>query len=193
MTKKKRLVYGFGVNDADYKICKKVNGKNKMCPFYTTWRNMIKRAHLKSFHLKCPTYSGVSVCEKWRSFMAFRLWMVGQDWRGKQLDKDILIPGNKVYSPESCVFVSAMTNTFMSDRAADRGEWPIGVCFDKRAGRFKAQCANPFKGKNEYVGLFDCPEEAHKAWRRRKNKWAARLAELQSDPRLADILKRKYA
>ena len=56
--------------------------------------------------------------------------MVEQDWEGLQLDKDLLVNGSKVYSRETCVFVSNQVNIFLTERGNDRGEWPIGVNWD---------------------------------------------------------------
>jgi hypothetical protein len=40
--------------------------------------------------------------------------MLGQDYIGKQLDKDIKIEGNKTYSPETCMFVTHRENAIKS-------------------------------------------------------------------------------
>lgn len=115
-TKNKRLVYGVGNNDADYVVEKReeigyVGGKRRrklmwVCPYYQTWKDMIKRCYSTKCQEKFPTYKGCSVSADWHTFSNFKAWMEKQNWEGKQLDKDILIEGNKVYSPETCVFVS---------------------------------------------------------------------------------------
>ena len=85
--------------------------------------------------------------------------MMQQDCEGKHLDKDILFEGNKVYSPDTCVFVDGVVNTFLNDCAATRGEWPLGVCWNERAKKFQSQCCNPFTKNREYIGLFCCPNK----------------------------------
>ena len=87
---------------------------------------MLDRAYSDKYKQRQPTYRDVTVCEEWHSFMRFRAWMVEQDWEGKELDKDILFQGNKVYSPDTCVFVDKAVNLFLTDCAASRGEWPLG-------------------------------------------------------------------
>jgi len=156
-----KLVRGFGVNDADYVVTSGVGTNRKMCPDYAAWRDMLTR-QTPTYWEKNPTYIGVKVCEEWRSFMAFRKWMVAQSWEGKQLDKDLLGDG-KLYSPKTCVFVTSQVNTFTIDSGAARGEFPIGVSRDGK--RFRADCrgATP-----RYLGAFDTPEEAHQAWRKMK-------------------------
>ena len=137
MKKKNKLVYGVGINDVDYPVIKKENGKNVwMCPYYRTWTGMLQRAYSDKLKQKRPTYEDVTVCEEWGSFMRFREWMETQDWKGKHLDKDILFQGNKVYSPDTCVFVDGVVNNFILDSAASRGEWPLGVSWHEQKQKF---------------------------------------------------------
>jgi len=180
----KKLVFGFGINDADYMVQPRgPNGKQLKCPFYHIWCKMLERAYSPKLHAKRPTYIGVTVCEEWRSFMAFRAWMMEQDWEGKHLDKDILVPGNKVYSPDTCVFVAQEINTLLTDSAAKRGDWPIGVCWHKRVGKIFAQIME--NGKKRHLGYFHSPHEAHLAWRKEKVRLVRKAAEECDDPRIA--------
>lgn len=193
-----KLVHGIGHNDADYPVTtyEVIDGKLKqlqMCHFYRAWKRMIARCYSLKFQAKFPTYRGCSVTQEWHSFVAFRAWMLTQPWEGSELDKDILVPGNKVYSPDTCIFVPSHLNMFMTDRAAARGEWPIGVSWQKSAGKYKAYCRNPFTGKQEHLGLFSDPDNAHEAWRKRKHEHACRYADIQSDPRIAQALLTRYA
>jgi hypothetical protein len=192
MRKKNKLVYGFGVNDADYEVQGKINGSRYICQFYRVWNSMIQRCYDPKYQAKYPSYIGCSVAPEWLSFMTFRAWMIERDWQGRQLDKDLLIPGNKVYGPSTCVFASDGLNKFTTDCAAARGEWPIGVHWNKRRGKFAAQCCNPFSGEQEYLGLFTCPDAAHEAWRSRKHELSLQLAAEQTDPRLAAALTTRY-
>jgi hypothetical protein len=192
MQKKTRLVHGIGVNDADYAVSPTINGKQVMCPFYQTWTNMLARCYDPKIQARQPTYVGCEVAPEWLNFMTFRAWMAGQDWRGMHIDKDLLIPGNRVYSPGACAFISRGLNNFATDHAAARGEWPIGVNWHKQIGKFAANCRNPFTGRLEHLGLFICPNEAHEAWRAKKHGHALALAAEQTDPRLAAALSTRY-
>ena len=126
-----KLVYGVGVNDADYVVSINetvgyVDGKRKeklvwICPFYRTWKGMLGRGYSEKLKLKYPSYKDVTVCEEWHLFSTFRAWMDQQDWEGLQLDKDLLVKGNKIYSPETCLFVSGQVNNFVLERGASRG------------------------------------------------------------------------
>ena len=71
--------------------------------------------------------------------------------------------------------------------------YPIGVSLYKRTGRYQAQCENPFTGKNENLGYFSTPEEAHEAWRKRKHELAQLVAATESDPRVVEALKKRYS
>jgi hypothetical protein len=186
------LVQGVGLNDADYPVKPTINGKAVICPFYRTWQNMLERCYSDKFKERQPTYRGCSVHPDWLVFSAFKKWMLSKDWQGKQLDKDILFVGNKVYSPETCVFVSAAINKFLTDRVNHRGEFPIGVSYDKARGKFQTHCSNPFTKKYEHLGRFTCPDLAHEAWRKRKRELALQLADLQTDQRVAAALRVRY-
>lgn len=192
MRKKSKLVYGVGVNDADYEIRYKQDGVVVLCPFYAKWEGMLKRCYCVKYHVKKPTYIDCSVCSEWLNFSNFKAWMEKQDWQGKQLDKDLIFRNNKVYSPDTCVFVDATANAFTTDCKASRGAWPIGVYFDAQSNRFMASCSNPFKKKLERLGSFSCPTEAHQAWKKRKHELACQLAELQTDSRVAAALRTRY-
>lgn len=199
----RKLVCGVGINDADY-VTRKfetvgyVNGKRKRkliwtCPFYRVWDNMLERCYSIKTQERYPTYKGCSVSEEWLTFSVFKNWMEAQDWQDKQLDKDLLFDGNKIYSPETCIFVSGMVNSFTIDSGATRGEWPIGVYWNKGANKFKSQCSNPFTKKIEHLGYFSCEQEAHQAWLKRKLELAKELAATQTDPRVAEALIGRYS
>jgi hypothetical protein len=193
MQKRNMLVCGIGINDADYNVRKGSRVSNKICPFYARWADMIKRCYSEKHKLKSPTYIGCSVCEEWLTFSNFKRWMETQDWQGKDLDKDLLVTGNKVYSPETCVFLDQEINKFTSARDSMRGKYPLGVWFHAINKRFIAECRSPFTGKRGHVGCFDCPEEAHRAWRKRKHELACQLADLQTDDRISNALRKRYA
>lgn len=192
MKKKNKLVFGVGINDADYVVQPTVNGKRGYCPFYQAWVSMLSRCYSEKYQDKKPTYIDCSVCNEWLTFSNFKSWMEQKDWKGKHLDKDLLIEGNKVYSPTTCIFVDRMTNIFTTDSGASRGQFPIGVCFHKRVGKFRACCRNPFTKKNENLGYFTCPNQAHLAWKKRKHELACQLADLQTDERVAKVLRDRY-
>lgn len=195
LRKRNKLLFGVGINDADYNINKheRFDGKFKVtwvCPFYAKWRGMLKRCYSKKYKAKYPTYEGCFTTEEWHLFSSFRKWMLTQDWEGKHLDKDILFSDNKMYGPDVCVFVDAKVNLFMSESSSRRGKYPIGVNLNH--GRFQAMGTSIVSGRQKYLGMYDTPEEAHKAWFTFKLEQAYLLAAEQADKRVAKALLDRY-
>jgi len=110
----RKLVCGVGLNDSEYMIATTIKGKQFRCHYYETWANMFMRCYSEKYQHNRPSYKNCTVCDEWLVFSVFKSWMKKQDWKGKSLDKDILIKDNKIYSPESCSFVSTKENTIMA-------------------------------------------------------------------------------
>ena len=180
------LVQGVGINDAQYCVAPGIDGKTVLCPAYRAWKDMLKRSYSQRCHAMQPTYSGVTVCDEWHSFMSFRRWWIENQIDGWQLDKDIM-SDSREYSPETSIFVPRWLNVFTIDRGAARGNLPIGVIFHKGRGKFRAKCCNPMSKKQEHLGYFDTPEEAHAAWLARKLELA-----LELKPKMDEIDQRIY-
>ena len=181
------LVYGIGINDADYKVRPRVNGGEVSCPYYGTWKRMVQRCYSDNYHSRQPTYIGCTVSNDWLYFTSFKHWMEMQDWKGKHLDKDILVEGNKLYSKDTCAFVSSAANHLFCDTAAKRGKWPIGVTRSKRTKRFISQCKDG-DGRNEYLGSFGDPDSASNAYRIFKSSVIRKVAMTQADSRVIAAL-----
>lgn len=182
--KNRKLVYGVGINDADYAVNPTINGKKVMCKFYRAWANMLQRCYDPKCHAIRPTYVGCTVTEEWHYFMSFREWMLGQNWEGKQLDKDLLVEGNKIYGPEFCVFADQPTNSLFIDSAAARGDLPVGV--DLTFGKYRASLS--VEGKTTHLGCFYTPEEAHNCYLTAKAIKVMSAAYKQDDARIKDAL-----
>ena len=195
---KNYLVCGVGKNDADYNVAiyKNIGGKVTLmfrCPFYKKWRNMIERCYSKTRQSRHPTYIGCTVCEEWLLFSNFKSWMEKQDWQGKELDKDILVFGNKIYSPETCVFVSDRLNSLCSDKSNKERKLLQGCRFCNVTGKYQSQCFDVFKNKKVSLGYFKTQEEAHSAWKLKKLETAMILVEHESDVRLRRALIARYS
>jgi len=204
MPKTKRLVRGIGINDADYVVAKakQINGTSKRvwtCPYYKTWGDMLTRCYLKRYLKRNPSYTGSKVCIEWLIFSNFRNWMRQQQWiqftasgdiEKRHLDKDFLsgTKRGKLYSPDTCVFVSRQLNSFLLDGKAKRGMLPLGVTLATNSRKFQARIRNPFTNKSEYLGSFYTAEEAQAFYVARKQEFAAMLAAEQTDPRIANAL-----
>ena len=157
-----KLVYGFGVNDADYAVKPRINGRQIECPSYTAWAAMLRRCYSDHWLKRHPTYVGVTVCDEWKSFMSFRSWWVDNHVDGWSLDKDLL-SDSKIYSPDTCVYVPQWLNTLTTNCAAARGEFPIGVSFSNIDGKYTARCRHPFRS-TICLGSFNCKDDAYMAW-----------------------------
>ena len=180
-------MYGVAYNDADYTVETGTAGNKQTCPYYRVWRNMIVRCYSDQY----PAYVGCSVCPKWLYFSQFKSWMKTQDWVGKELDKDLLIEGNREYGPNACLFVTRDVNVFAIGKSDLRGTLPQGVTLNKH-GRYIAQGVKE-KGDHGYLGSFSTAEEAHEAWRQAKKLRAIALAAEQTCERTAEAILKRFA
>jgi len=162
----RKPVLGVGINDADYKTIYEEDGKKYRCPFYIKWKDMIRRCYSEKIHKNRPTYEECSVCEEWLTFSNFKCWMEQQDWKGNHLDKDLKVKGNKVYSPDYCLFVSPLVNGLMHENKKTRGKYPLGVSFHKATNKFVVNIS--LNGSSEYLGVFTCVNDAELAYLKRK-------------------------
>ncbi len=189
---KKKLYCGVGVNDVNYKTT--VDGVK--CPYHVRWKKMLMRCYSDKWKDAHPSYVGCTVCVEWLTFSNFRKWIIEQEvihgtLYDMQLDKDIIDPSNKMYSPDKCALVSKRVNTFVLDSGESRGEFPIGVT-RRSNGRFSSSCSSPFGGKIN-LGTFETPEEAHEAWKSQKHIFACQLAKVEHDPRIVMSLSVRYS
>ena len=185
--KVRKLAFGVGVNDTDYAVAPKINSKVVICPYFRAWHNMLKRCYCRSYQKKQPTYIGCVVCDEWLLFSNFKSWMEGQSWQGKELDKDILQPGNKVYSPDKCMFVTRAINSLLHIRVAGRDRHPQGVYWDKTARRYRAEMT--VYGKKRYIGVYATEDAGARAYRAAKAAHIKTIA-LHQTPRLCAALLR---
>lgn len=101
---------------------------------YKVWSSMMERCYSKSFMLKRNSYKDCTVCKEWHNFQNFAKWCNEQqdfDKDGYQLDKDLKVLGNKIYSPTTCLFVTCEVNNFLVGLYPS-GELPLGVYLYKK-------------------------------------------------------------
>lgn len=149
---------------------------------YRTWQSMLVRAYSESYHKDKPTYKDVEVCEEWLNFQNFAKWFYEQEFSEVKddsgnkyhLDKDLLVRGNKVYSPETCCFIPHEINALFTRDSRLKGKF-VGVNFRKSSNKFQARitCC----GIDEHLGYFDRFEEAFKVFKTRKEGLIRDLAE----------------
>jgi len=174
MGRKRSLVCGVGVNDWDGAV--KVDGKD--IREYQLWQNMLERCFCEKYKQKKPTYKDVTCSKEWLSMVTFIedvSQMRGYGLIGWQLDKDILVKGNKLYSKDACCFVPQEVNNLLTKSDRIRGEYPVGVSFRKAKGKFEAYLN--VNGKAKHLGLFNTPEEAFQAYKRAKEAYIKVVAQ----------------
>ena len=197
----RKLVYGIGINDADYSLRsyvgtgKGLDGRRNRrkvwaCPIYAKWVNMLCRCYSAGYQDLYPSYRGCSVTPEWLRFSVFKEWMDSKDWHGKELDKDLLVPGNKLYSPSTCCFISPRLNSFISERDYSEAELPIGVTTQAN-GTFRTKCRD-MNRKQVSLGTYQTKAEAHEAWRVFKLEMAKKHAALENNPAIYDAIVRRY-
>ena len=138
----------------------------------SVWRSMLTRCYSERELRRYPSYKGMLVCEKWMHLKNFAIWFENNYKKGFHLDKDILIKGNKIYSPETCCFVPTEINSLFTKTDSKRGDCPIGVI--KSGYKYSAHINN--YGERVYLGTFDTPEEAFQAYKIAKELWIKNIA-----------------
>ena len=163
----KKLIYGVATNSGGkYKTW----GNGKITKSYGTWKNMLRRVYCSKGHARRPTYIGCSVSDEWLEYQEFSEWFEAHEYSncGYHLDKDLLIPGNKIYAPDRCVFVPRQLNTLLNDCGATRGQNKQGVCFIKGRNKFAARVG--INDKYKHLGYFDTEIEAYSAYKEAKER-----------------------
>ena len=144
---------------------------------YKCWYHMIRRY----YENKDTSYKDCSVCEEWLCYANFEKWYNENyyeiDGERTELDKDILLKGNKVYSPITCVFVPKNINALFEKSNKIRNSFYIGVRqHSKYKNKYMAECSDGHN-KNKYLGIFDNPKEAFYAYKTHKENLIKEIAE----------------
>jgi len=185
-------VFGIGTNENN----QKVSDGGKLIREYVLWTSILNRCSKKCWD-RFPTYVGTNISENFKSYEYFYEWcqeQIGFNTKDRnneywQLDKDILVKGNKIYSEDTCCFIPQELNTLFVKRVNKRGKHPIGVCLDKRTSNFIAQCNA--RGRHAFLGRHKTEVEAFYAYKTFKEaliKEVANEYKSQLDTRTYDAL-----
>ena len=168
---------------------------NKHAKEYITWVSMLKRCFDKKFKERNPSYKKVTCCNEWVLYENFyewlhkqpnfEKWFNGDNWH---LDKDILIKGNLIYSPETCCLVPNNVNFLFVKRDKYRGKMPIGV--QEWEKTYRARCSNQLLNKEIHLGSYSTPDEAFQAYKQYKENYIKQIA--QEEYEKGNITKRCY-
>ena len=189
MTKPRKPVQGIGINDMPGRS----NDRHEKPSLYGMWNNILLRVtggENGAFYKENPTYRGTTVCEEWLTLSNFITWVEShENWRGKRIDKDILCPGNKHYSPETCVLVSGDLNNLLTDCARGRGKYPKGVVKDR--SKYRARVG----GTNNRIelGSYHTVAEAHRVYCKAREEYIREIAENLTDADTCDIERTREA
>lgn len=181
--KNKKPVEGIGINDVEFACQPSIGGKQVKHPAYSSWYHMLERSFDIQWKIKKPSYKDVHCCDSWLLFSQFLGWFSSNYYPGYVLDKDLIVRGNKVYSPETCMFIPVELNSFMLTRALDRGDFPLGV--QKRGNKFIASISYNDNKSSKQIGRFDYAMEAHRAWQIEKLELTRHL--LDKYPKLPEL------
>lgn len=153
------MYYGVGVFKKGKYKCK---DKGLLTKEFICWKEMLKRCYSKTY----SNNKQCLVCEDWLDFQNFAEWYNNNyyeiDGERMALDKNIIKKGNRIYSPETCAFISQRINQLFTKCNARRGEYPIGVSYEKSQNKFRTSCSvydiNANKYKIIFIGRFNTPK-----------------------------------
>lgn len=149
---------------------------------YDVWTNMLERCYSETHRYKHPSYLGCSVCDEWLNYQNYAYWYETNyyecDGESAHVDKDIIIKGNRIYSPETCVFVPRKINNLFIKSNAVRGDLPIGVGYHN--GNYTSTCNDRF-GNRKHLGVFNTPDEAFYAYKLYKEQLIKEIADEYKD------------
>lgn len=164
-----KKVFGVGVND--YKECT-CDSNGRVNRSYRDWYNMLSRCYGDKKNM--PTYNDCKVCDEWLFSSNFIKWHNEHYIEGFQIDKDILAKGNKIYSPDTCIFVPHEINSLFTKHQANRGKYPIGVY---KSSRGEGYIAKIWTTKGCIQKKFDSVNEAFNAYKESKESYIKFVAD----------------
>ena len=154
---------------------------------YSHWSLMFDRCYSQKWHSKHSEYIGCTICEDWHNYQNFAKWFEQNYYQVNNekmhLDKDILVKGNKIYSPNTCVFVPERINYLFIKKDANRGKYPIGVSFRKDSNKFSTQISKIINGNHKIfkLGSFNNPIDAFNKYKFEKEIYIKEVADEYKD------------
>lgn len=162
------IVCYVGINDYDGKIS--IRGKH--IKSYDIWRHMLMRCYdIKDKSYNRYGMAGVTVCKEWLLFSKFKEWFdanypyhLEKQGIRLHLDKDLLSNDKRVYSPDTCVFIPSMVNSFMTNKKNNNTSGYTGVSWDSVAKKWIVKISEFDNNKYKHIGRFTNIEDARKAY-----------------------------
>jgi len=155
---------------------------SKQTQQYRAWHGMLERCYSEKHHEIHQTYIDCIVCEEWHNYQIFAKWYDDNYYRINNeimsLDKDWLYKGNKIYSPDTCIFAPQYINSSIVNKKNNRGELPIGVTIYQ--GKYRVRCRNN-TGEYKHLGTHDTPGQAFEAYKTFKEAYIKQVAKSYKD------------
>ena len=176
-------VYGVGITGLELTV----DENGGVLDSYKCWKAMLSRCYSAKYQEKQPTYIGCTVCDDWLFYPNFKNWYNENyyeiDNQTSQLDKDVLIKDNKLYSPETCVFAPNFINKLFTKNQKSRGDFPVGVYYHKRDKKYRASLSVFKNGKKtkKYLGCFNTIDEAFEVYKKAKEEYIKEIADEYKD------------
>ena len=145
---------------------------------YALWCGVLRRCYGSDQSIKSPSYEGCTVSDNFKYFPYFKEWCNKQIGFGKydwHIDKDLLVKGNIVYSEDTCIFLPRELNQVICTLKGKRGDFPIGVSYLPKRGKFRTRLGST------HLGCYETPEEAFCVYKHAKETHIKRLAEKWKD------------
>ena len=171
-------VMGVGIVGDKYKAS--LNGK--LLQEYDVWTSMLTRCYGENWKSRNPTYKDCVASENFKRYEYFYEWcqkQVGFSCKGFELDKDLLVKGNKTYCEDLCVFLPKQINNALVGRGSKCKDRPIGVRFIPNKNMFVAQLS--MYGKKKTLGYYATEALAFLAYKVAKETYIKELAEKWKD------------
>ena len=153
--------------------CKRVSNIKKSCtkhgdtsnsnihPIYRAYMHMKERCYKPNTkHYDRYGGRGVTICDEWKDdYLSFRKWSIDNGWKvGLEIDKDI--SGSKIYSPDTCKWVTHLENCQHTEHKVGKTGYK-NVTQDKRKIPGKSYFGQKMvNGKKIVTKLFESAEDA---------------------------------
>ena len=182
----RELHYGVGINDV-------------MIPYFTrtrtwrTWNGIIRRTGKRDPNMHSyEAYKDCTLDPRWYKLSAFKEWVEQwDDYENKEVDKDILIPGNLEYGPDTCLMVRRVVNAWFKPTV--KGDLPRGVSWN--SGWKKGKSPNPYRaqitpigGKRTALGVYATIEESSAVFEKARKEQIKVLIETETDPKVKNAI-----
>jgi hypothetical protein len=154
------------------------------------WFSIVERCG-DAFQKRNPAYLGCT--NEFGDFQDFVEWHRSQRGygRGLEIDKDLLVRGNKTYKAEACTLLPKRLNQVLTALNRPEGPLPLGVAFLKRE-RLYLSTSSDGAGNVVRLGYFKNPDEAFQVYKTFKEGLIRKYAEDYRDvlePAAYDALK----